>query len=273
MSESGYIHGTAPEEQVRLSLLNDILNAACLREIALRGGERVLDVGSGLGQLSRGLARAAGPGGRVVALERSPEQLAEARRQAREAGEEALVEWRSGDALDLPLRPEEWGSFDVAHARFVLEHIPRPEAVVAAMVRAVRPGGRVILADDDHDLLHLQPEPPGLRPVWECFVRSYDRLGNDPFVGRRLPALLHAAGATPRRITMVFFGACAGEPSFPGLVRNLVGVLAGARAAIAATGLVDGEVVDGALRAVEAFAARPDAALWYAMPWAEGVKR
>ena len=36
-----------------------------------------------------------------------------------------------------------------------------PLAVVRQMVRAVKPGGRVVLADDDHDLLRLWPEPPG----------------------------------------------------------------------------------------------------------------
>src|SRR5947209_3024812 len=43
---STYIHGTAPTEQQRLSILNDIINEASLREIALRCSDRVLDVGS-----------------------------------------------------------------------------------------------------------------------------------------------------------------------------------------------------------------------------------
>src|SRR5919204_6304834 len=115
-----YVHGTDPEEQARLTRLNDILNAGTLRELALAGGERVLDVGAGLGQLSRAMARATGS--RVVAVERSPEQRAEALRQARAAGEEGLVELRAGDARELPLTRAEWGSFDVAHTRFLLEH-------------------------------------------------------------------------------------------------------------------------------------------------------
>src|SRR5688572_15383564 len=99
---SQYIHGTDPEEQRRLSWLNDILNQASLERLGLGGAERILEVGSGLGQFARGMAKRA-PNGKVLGIERSPEQLAEAIRLAREAGEEQLVEFRQGDALDLPL--------------------------------------------------------------------------------------------------------------------------------------------------------------------------
>lgn len=267
---SRYIHGTDHDEQRRLAQLNDLLNAACVREVAPAPGERFLDVGAGLGQLTRALARAASRA--ATGIERSAAQLAEARRLAREAGEDGLVEFREGDALAFPLRPEEWGAFDVAHARFLLEHVPDPGRVVAQMVRAVRPGGRVVLCDDDHSLLRLHPEPPGVAAVWDAFVRSYDRNGNDPFVGRRLVALLVAAGAAPRRATWISFGACAGDPSFPGFVANLAGNLSGARETIAAVGMVSEDAVDAALDALTEFARRPDASIGYAMPWAEGVR-
>src|SRR3989441_4830934 len=58
---SHYLHGTCPHEQQRLAKLNDILNEASLREIELKGGEKILDVGCGLAQLTRALARKAGP--------------------------------------------------------------------------------------------------------------------------------------------------------------------------------------------------------------------
>src|SRR4051794_40839054 len=167
---SNYIHGTDPGEQRRLSQLNDELNGRCLRELPLKPGDRVLDVGSGLGQMARAMARATGAP--VVGVERSPEQLAEARRLAREAGEGALVEFRGGDALALPLADAEWGSFDFAHARFVLEHLARPDEAVRQMVRAVKSGGRVALIDDDHETLRLWPEPPSFPALWHAYARS-----------------------------------------------------------------------------------------------------
>lgn len=270
MATSCYLHGTDSAEQARLSLLNDLLNASCLRETAVRPGERILDVGAGLGQLTRALARAAGRP--AVAVERSAEQRARAEELARAAGDTALLDWRDGDALDLPLRADEWGTFDLGHARFILEHVPAPERVVAQLARAVRPGGRVVLCDDDHSLLRLHPEPPGLTAVWNAFVRTYDRNGNDPYVGRRLPALLAGAGLLPRRATWIFLGGCAGEAAFPGMVENLAGNLRGAREAIAATGALSLGQVDEAVAALGAFARQGGAALWYAFPWAEGIR-
>lgn len=270
VATSRYVHGTDPAEQARLSLLNDLLNAACLRESAVRPGERILDVGSGLGQLTRGLARAAGRP--AVAVERSAEQRARADELARADGEGALVEWRDGDALDLPLRAEEWGTFDLCHARFILEHVPGPERVVAQLGRAVRRGGRVILCDDDHSILRLHPEPPAFAAVWGAFIATYVRNGNDPYVGRRLPALLAEAGLRPRRATWIFLGGCSGEAAFPGILENLAGNLRGAREALAATGAVSPAQVDEAVAGVDALGNRPGAACWYAFPWVEGTR-
>jgi ubiquinone/menaquinone biosynthesis C-methylase UbiE len=267
-----YLHGSRPVEQRRLSDLNDLLNQTCLRELALAGGESVLDVGSGLGQLTRGMARAVAPRGRVLGVERDAQQLAEAQRQARKAGELDLVEWRQGDATKLPLERAEWGRFDVAHARFVLEHVSEPERVVRQMVRAVRPGGRIVLSDDDHQVLRLWPEPPGFTEVWQAYIRAYDRLACDPFVGRRLVSLLRNAGARPRRNHWVFFGSCSGAPEFPAFVRNLIGVIETAREDITRSLGVSAARFDRALRALRQWGRRSDAALWYALCWAEGVR-
>jgi hypothetical protein len=62
--EADYIHGTSPSEQVRLSLLNLLLNEACLQELDLRGEERIIDFGCGLAQFTRLMARRVQPGGK-----------------------------------------------------------------------------------------------------------------------------------------------------------------------------------------------------------------
>jgi len=276
---SHYVHGTDPDEQRRLSGLNDILNAGSLRELGLRGGESILDLGCGLGQLTRAMAQAAGPSGRVLGIDRSEEQLAQARLEAAEpvdpggpdGGALAAIEFRQGDVLDLRLGDHEWGSFDVAHTRFLLEHLPDPLAVVQAMARAVKPGGRIVLEDEDHEILRLWPEPAGLDQMWRAYIDSYRRAGNDPSIGKRLVELLHQAGARPRRSTFIYFGACSGEPVFPTIASNLIGVLRGAKAAVLAGGVREAAFSDY-LAAIQEWGTRPDAAMWYAMAWAEGVR-
>ena len=274
MSESGYVHGTAPDEQARLTRMNALLNARSLDALALEGGERVLEVGAGIAHMARGMARRGAKA--VVGIERSARQIDEAKKQAREGGDQALldqgrVELREGDALDLPLRDDEWGTFDVAHARFLLEHVTDPLRVVRQMVRAVRPGGRIVLSDDDHDNVRLWPEPPGLDLLWRGLIRSYDRLGCDPYVGRRLVALLHEAAAQPARNDFLFFGACAGDGgNFETLALNIRIILVEAGEAIRDAGAIDRETFDRAIEALDAWSRRPDAAVWYAMNWAEG---
>ena len=267
---AGYVHGTHPDEQRRLSDMNALINRLSLDAMAPRPGERLLDVGSGLGQFARDVARATGAP--AVGVERSTEQLARALATAADAGESALVEFRQGDALAPPLKPTEWGSFDIAHARFLLEHVPDPQAVVVQMAKAVRSGGRVVIEDDDHEALRPWPEPPGLMVVWRAYLRTYDRLGCDPHVGRRLVQLLHGAGLKPRRIELLPFGACSGDPAFGAFVRNLQDVLRSAHDAILATGGATADEFELAQHSLDAFAQRGDAALWYTISWAEGLK-
>jgi ubiquinone/menaquinone biosynthesis C-methylase UbiE len=267
--DAHYIHGTRPEEQQRLSVLNRLLNDASLRQMRVRPGERILDVGSGLGQLTRALARAAGPAGHVVGVERDPEQMREALRQAGAAGEDGLVDFRVGGAVDLPLDDDQWGTFDIVHARFLLEHVPDPPAVVGAMVRAARPGGRIVLEDDDHDVLRFFPELPETRRLWEAYFRTYAKFGRDPYVGRRLVAMLHQAGATPSGNTWLFFGSCAGSPNFDAMVANFVGVLEGARESVLAGGELPDSEIESGITALKSWSKRPEAALWYATCWAE----
>jgi serine phosphatase RsbU (regulator of sigma subunit)/SAM-dependent methyltransferase len=272
ISNSDYVHGTDPEEQKRLSRLNALLNGNSLMALELCEGERVLDVGSGLGQFTRLLARKVGPRGKVLGIERSEAQLAEALKQARDDGEAHLLDMRQGSAEKLPLIDDEWETFDVAHARFLLEHVRDPLAVVRQMVRAVRPGGRIVLEDDDHMVLRLWPEPPGLLDLWRAYYLLYERKGKDPFVGRHLIDLLHRAGARPRRNRCLDFGSCAGSPNFEVMVENFIGILDGARDEIVSFDLSDHDRIDAALAAFRTWSRSPAAAMWYTTSWAEGVR-
>ncbi len=267
-----YIHGTAPDEQRRLTMMNSIINEPALRELKLRRGQRVLDVGCGLGQFTRMMAREVGDEGCVVGIEFDEQQIEEAIRQARAADEDGLVQLRQGDARNLPLMDDEWGTFDIVHCRFVLEHIPDPLVAVKQMVRAARPGGRIVLQDDDHDVLRMWPACDEGVALWRTYIDSYAPMANDAFIGRKLITLLHQAGTTPTRNTWLFYGACFGQEAFDALVGNLLGVLEGAREAIKASSSFTDSDIDAGVQAIRAWQQLPDAALWYAICWAEAAR-
>src|SRR5215470_19133742 len=73
MTSSHYAHGTDAAEQQRLTTMNRLLNDRCLAAARLSTGDRVVDFGAGLGQVSRAMARATGI--KVVGIERSEEQI------------------------------------------------------------------------------------------------------------------------------------------------------------------------------------------------------
>ncbi|MEM7170460.1 MAG: methyltransferase domain-containing protein [Pseudomonadota bacterium] len=266
-----YIHGNSPEEQRRLSSLNDILNDSCLKELNLQPGENVLDLGCGLGQFTRLMARTVGSKGCVVGIERDRFQIIQAQKRADGSKESKLVEFRPGDAQELPLHESEWGSFDVAHARFLLEHVPRPALVIEQMIRSVRPGGRVVVIDDDHGDFRPWPEPSGFHALWQAYVASFERLGNDPFVGRRLVALLQGGGLTSLRNSCVFFGGCAGNERFQATADNLIAALEGAKGTIMSEGLLDEDSFLAGINGLQQWKANPAAALWYSACCAEGL--
>jgi SAM-dependent methyltransferase len=243
-----------------------------MARLRIEPGARVLDIGCGMGQLSRAIARAAGPRGTVVGIERSQAQIEEGNRQAVAAGELDGIDVRQGDAATPPLRDDEWGTFDVAHARFILEHVPDPGRVVRAMVRAVRPGGRIVLEDDDHDVLRFHPAIPEFEEAWRAYVRAYQEVGNDPWICRKRPALLVGAGARPSASDWPFFGACQGAPTFPIIVTNCRGVMSGARESVTTHGGLSQAAFDGALAAYDRWSRLPSAAIWYCTFWAEGIK-
>lgn len=267
---SSYIHGFSRIEQSRLSLMQGIINGPQLAAMNLAGCQQILDVGSGLGQFSRAMAGEANA--HVLGIESNRSQIVHARRLMLEDADTSDVEFRQGEAQALPIKPEERGSFDLAHARFLLEHVVDPLAVVTEMVSAVKPGGRIVLIDDDHELLRLWPQCPSLAYFWQAYWQSYLERGLDPLVGRRLPSLLFEAGARPTRVDTIFFGAVKGDGRFEAVVDNLQGILEGAADGLLQAKNVGSQAVDEALAALARWRQHAAAVLWYSLPMAEGAR-
>jgi len=110
--------------------------------LALRGGERVLDVGSGIGGPSRWLAKTFGC--RVTGIDLTEEFCRTANALSRLLKLEHLAEYRQGNALELPF-PD--GGFDVAWSQNVSMNIGDRPRLYGEIRRVLRPGGRYAFAD------------------------------------------------------------------------------------------------------------------------------
>jgi len=110
---------------------------------AIEAGERVLDLGSGSGTDSLLAAVKAGANGSVVGIDMTKAQLAKAQRLARDGGLDN-VDFRAG-YIEQP--PVEDGSVDCVISNGVINLSPDKSAVFAAAARALRPDGRLALAD------------------------------------------------------------------------------------------------------------------------------
>ena len=159
--------------------------------LSLQPGERVLDIGSGPGFLAAEMAAEVGPNGRVHGIDPSETMLVSARRH------EAPVEYDTGDALALPFPDEH---FDVAVCVQVYEYVEDIAAALAEARRVLRTGGRLLVLDTDWDsIVWHSPD----RERMERVLAAWNEHLADPYLPRRLPALLRAAGLEPTKSTVI----------------------------------------------------------------------
>jgi ubiquinone/menaquinone biosynthesis C-methylase UbiE len=106
------------------------------REAGIGPGQRVLDIGSGVGDVAMLVARLVGPSGEVVAIERDPKSIGKARARVTEAGFHN-VSFSESDVGKIP----DGKPFDTAVGRFILMYLPDPVAALRSISQLVRPGG------------------------------------------------------------------------------------------------------------------------------------
>lgn len=186
------LDNSATDAEIRLETLAEIFDPVTFRHIEQVGIERgwkCWEVGAGGASVVNWLADRVGPEGRVIATDIDTAHVARAAR--------ATVEVLRHDAAADPPPGDD---FDLVHARLVLVHVTNRREALRSMVRALRPGGWLLLEDADPALQPLSCLDPGseeeelanrIRGGFRALMASR---GADLAYGRKLPGLLRAEG-------------------------------------------------------------------------------
>jgi ubiquinone/menaquinone biosynthesis C-methylase UbiE len=125
-----------------------------LRQLALQPGLQVLDVGCGSGRMTLPMAERVGSTGRALGIDISARRLRRAERRIRAAGiTNARFERACAGEGKLPAE-----QFDRALLLAVLGEMAHPEAALADIFRALKPGGTLSITEGFLDPHHQRPE-------------------------------------------------------------------------------------------------------------------
>ena len=125
-------HGRLLRQAARLAPYTERL----FRDAGIAPGQRVLDIGSGVGDVAILAARLVGPTGQVVGVDRDAIALGKARMRAAAFGV-TNIQFIEADVAQIPADLP----FDAVVGRLILQFLPDPTAVLRTLLGLVRPGG------------------------------------------------------------------------------------------------------------------------------------
>ena len=169
-------------------------NAPCterpFREAGIGPGQRVLDLGSGVGDVSMLLARIVGSSGEVVGIERDACSIARANASAAESGLRNISFMQADVNQIVSERP-----FDAAAGRFILMFLPDPASVLRSLTQLVRPGGIVAFQECSWaPFLAFAARFPIRSKVLAAIHETFLRAGVNPEMGIALYQIFQQVG-------------------------------------------------------------------------------
>jgi len=223
-AESNYVLGHSQREIERLkgqARLIDPITQRFFREAGLTTGMRVLDVGSGAGDVAFLAAGIVGASGAVVGIDRVPAVLEVAR--ARTAAKELPnVTFCDGDPAAMTFEQP----FDAAIGRYVLQFQQDPASVLRKVATHVRPGGLVAFHEIDWGGLGSYPAVPTYDRCSRWGAETLRLHGTESRMGAKLNATFVAAGL-PNPTTRLEALIVGGPAVLPWLhsFKELIGIL------------------------------------------------
>lgn len=182
---SGYAH-CFTEYLERATVLFRSIKRLSYQLVDVTSGDKVLDVGSGLGDDIRKLAQSVHPNGCAIGIDASESLIAEARRRC--ADFVPTIHFVVGEAENLP-----WASdcFQACRADRVFQHLREPSRAMNEMVRVTTPNGRVVVADRDWGMVTI--EASDVATTSAVLGRACAGIRNG-WMGRNLSALFEQVG-------------------------------------------------------------------------------
>jgi len=198
-----------------------------LDRIGVGPGWRCLDLGAGAGGILDLLSARAGPAGRVVGLDADATLLAAARAWLARQGRLGNVRLVVSDAYRPGVRD---GSFDLVHVRFLASTAGLPEALIAAALALVRPGGVLAFQEPDTTTMSCHPPHPAWDRLKDALQQAFEAVGGDTRLGQRLYRLVCGAGLADVQYRPFLIGVRSGQPLadlLPATAESLRGTILG----------------------------------------------
>lgn len=261
-----YIGSADPDEAARLAAQEagalDELRAALALHTPVPHA-RVLELGCGSGVFTQALL-AALPDATVTATDRDETLLSSARQRLAADVQRGRVTFARADAANLPYPARD---FDLVACRCVLMHQPDPLLVVAEMYRVASVGGLVLAIEPDWGARALYPDGEALAELLDLARRARPFGFPDLLLGRKLFALLRAAGFVQIRLHATAFCETADDRAFqqslaphdaPVVSTGPARLLAQGRALIRSAGIADDATIDALIARLDAIQRHPE---------------
>jgi ubiquinone/menaquinone biosynthesis C-methylase UbiE len=189
-----YVLGQSPYEYERLTLQAKVLRPFTEKFFTMAGigpGMRVVDVGSGMGDVALLVAEIVGPGGRVLGVDRDATGLENARERTRQEGCSSWVSFQASNLDQFNTADQ----FDAIVGRYILLYQHDPGATIRHLLKFLKPGGIVVF----HELDFTDPrssDPPCAfwDEIYALLSEAFRRAGNPPDYGRRMAKAFLEAG-------------------------------------------------------------------------------
>ena len=189
-------HTQEKQELERLQLIERFHDPKTrLRFLAtgIKPGWDCLEIGPGAGSIMRWLAKAVGTSGNVVGLDINPRFVNRTRCHN--------IKVMHGDIATTSFPGD---NFHLVHARFVLIHTPAYRKALANIVRALRPGGWLVLEEPDFSTARVVAGPKQIRRsverVNQAIIKMFENAGLNPAFGLEFPQLLQQFGMSQLKV-------------------------------------------------------------------------